>query len=515
MSLIDTIKEMGSIAVITIVFGVFLSVLIKSLPNHFGNQNYGMFFNLLIVLAGLQLFTIIYIGAKPYTNLYRDAGGNVPLQDNKNFFYYWWDWMYPGYGTKGIELDVFMYIAYLMVVILIILVVLNKVNNRGDFDSQDFKNPIAFGICLLEDNGYNIFLFGNIFMFLYISRFMMKGLNLLGSKEVSCPVGNVKSCFSEKEVSRYSNIIECNNKMAKINCPAAGQRHEQTLKGCPTVDNEYFESVFNYKLPLEIQKVDKSFKLVPDKDNPSYSELSGSCTNSINDFLKGFDADFFPPKKCGEEGSGYLDESSCPAGHFVFQSGQECMNPDLSTGYCTEQDCCNASAAGKVCTKNDVSGDGRAWVDVCLDAIPGYSGKSKVVNTPCTEAGCDTDTCCSFRQHCDFAKNHFDLACAANMVPKEDAEPCSSELCTPEECCTSASDSCYLNKDWASGASIQLSESSPEDVASKIAQVAKACVGKGTPEGCKDKKATTAWANKKYGIMAGAACAWGNNPPPP
>ena len=156
MSLIDTIKEMGSIAVITIVFGVFLSLLIKNLPNHFGNQNYSMFFNLLIVLAGLQLFTIIYIGAKPYTNLYRDAGGNVPLQDNKNFFYYWWDWMYPGYGTKGIELDVFMYIAYLMVVILIILVVLNKVNNRGDFDSQDFKNPIAFGICLLEDNGYSI-----------------------------------------------------------------------------------------------------------------------------------------------------------------------------------------------------------------------------------------------------------------------------------------------------------------------------------------------------------------------
>ena len=48
MSLIDTIKEMGSIAIITMVFGVFLSLLIKNLPNHFGNQNYDMYFNLLI-----------------------------------------------------------------------------------------------------------------------------------------------------------------------------------------------------------------------------------------------------------------------------------------------------------------------------------------------------------------------------------------------------------------------------------------------------------------------------------
>ena len=39
MSFIDTIKEMGSIAIITIVFGVFLSMVIKKLPNHFGNQN--------------------------------------------------------------------------------------------------------------------------------------------------------------------------------------------------------------------------------------------------------------------------------------------------------------------------------------------------------------------------------------------------------------------------------------------------------------------------------------------
>ena len=61
MSFIDTIKEMGSIAIITIVFGVFLSVLIKNLPNHFGNQNYSMFFNLLIVLAGLQLFNLVFL----------------------------------------------------------------------------------------------------------------------------------------------------------------------------------------------------------------------------------------------------------------------------------------------------------------------------------------------------------------------------------------------------------------------------------------------------------------------
>ena len=39
MSLIDTIKEMGSIAVITIVFGVFLSLLINCVVINFDNSS--------------------------------------------------------------------------------------------------------------------------------------------------------------------------------------------------------------------------------------------------------------------------------------------------------------------------------------------------------------------------------------------------------------------------------------------------------------------------------------------
>ena len=148
MSLIDTIKEMGSIAIITMVFGVFLSLLIKNLPNHFGNQNYDMYFNLLIILAGLQLFVIIYIGARPYINLYKDPSGTIPVQDDKDFFYYWWDWMYPGYGDRGIELDEPMFILYVIIVIVLILMVIIKLTGETTFVPDNFENPLSFNICL-------------------------------------------------------------------------------------------------------------------------------------------------------------------------------------------------------------------------------------------------------------------------------------------------------------------------------------------------------------------------------
>jgi len=338
MSLIDTIKEMGSIAIITMVFGVFLSLLIKNLPNHFGNQNYDMYFNLLIILAGLQLFVIIYIGTRPYINLYKDPSGKIPVQDDKDFFYYWWDWMYPGYGTKGIELDVFMYITYLIVIILVILVVLNKVNNKGDFDSQDFKNPLSFGICLLEDNGYNIFLLGNIFMFLYISRFMIKGLNLIGSKTVACPGNNMKSCFSQEEIELFSTIKECNDNMTEVEC----EKEEYPifkLDGCSTVENEFLKSVYDYKSPLKVIKDPDTNKFrLKNDNNKSYKELGSKCKKSINDLLLKMDASNFPPEKCGD--SEFNVESGCSAiTGSSFKSHNEnyyCQsNPCLSDECCT------------------------------------------------------------------------------------------------------------------------------------------------------------------------------------
>ena len=454
MSLIDTIKEMGSIAVITIVFGVFLSLLIKNLPNHFGNQNYGMFFNLLIVLAGLQLFTIIYIGAKPYNNLYRDPQSNTPVQDNKNFFYYWWDWMYPGYGTKGIELDVFMYIAYLMIIILIILIVLNKVNNKGDFDSQDFKNPIALGICFLEDNGYNIFLFGNIFMFMYISRFIIKGLNLLGSKEISCAAGNIKTCFSEEEVNTYSNIIECNNKMEPAKCPPVG-REPITLPGCPTVDDEYLKSVFDYKLPLIIKKEGTSFKLKQDDDNPSYSELPTECKSSIDTFLNGFKSDNFPPMKCGTEGSEYMSVADCdkkstdnpsPLSGHVFNDGKLCEG-----GNCTYQDCCGEPPAQQ-CKDSQWNNSASCEAATTPHGMaPNYVGET----TTCFGPECRSDECCHPNQKCND-QEVIDRYLVDQCKSKNDRwsynreGECKSQKCSPTECCKDNTPNlgCYVNPIW-------------------------------------------------------------------
>ena len=436
MSFIDTIKEMGSIAIITIVFGVFLSVLIKNLPNHFGNQNYSMFFNLLIVLAGLQLFTIIYIGAKPYTNLYRDPDGDVPLQDNKNFFYYWWDWMYPGYGTKGVELDVFMYIAYLMIIIIIILVVLNKVNNSGDFDSQDFKNPVALGICFLEDNGYNIFLFGNIFMFMYISRFVIKGLNLLGSKEISCATGNIKTCFSEDEVDTYSNIIECNNKMEPAKCPPSG-RDSITLPGCPTVYNEYLKSVFDYKLPLIIKKEGTSFKLKQDDDNPSYSELPTKCKSSIDTFLKEFKSDSFPSDKCGNPDTKFsnADVKQCE-GH-EDQPGEE-VGKGISYSFADGTQCAGKVCKFSECCKSPTNQDCPGSIykdDTGCSHSSGGNDYVTSTNPPekCIGHVCTVSECCSARASCGMFKEN----CPAGTQKQAMDKTCARDVCTPYECCQS------------------------------------------------------------------------------
>lgn len=359
--------------------------------------------------------------------------------------------MYPGYGTKGIELDVFMYIAYLMIIILIILIVLNKVNNKGDFDSQDFKNPIALGICFLEDNGYNIFLFGNIFMFMYISRFVIKGLNLLGSKEVSCPSGNKKTCLSEEEVDKYSNIIECNNKMEPVVCQD-DHRKPITLPGCPTVDDEYLKSVFDYKTPLNIVKEGDVFKLKDDdENNPSYSELSTDCRKSLNDFLGKFKSDNFPPDKCGspettfpkagaDQCEVHPDQPPGEHGHsldYRFHDGAQC-----NTQGCAFKDCCT-SPLGLTCQESIYNTEGP-----CDEDTPGTALKSQPL-PQCVGHACTAAECCAPRQNCTaYAGGCPDGA------QKNQGHLCSNDECKQQECCIPAGDCsptpvCSVNSDWA------------------------------------------------------------------
>ena len=124
MGFIDGLKDMGKTFIATCILGIILWIVIKRLPNHKGSQDYNMYFNLLLIFTILQLFHIFYTWVTPYINIYEDPYRQIIVQDNRDFLYYWWDWMYPGYGNRGVELDVYMFILYVIIVIVLILMVI-------------------------------------------------------------------------------------------------------------------------------------------------------------------------------------------------------------------------------------------------------------------------------------------------------------------------------------------------------------------------------------------------------
>ena len=164
MSFINSIKDIGRTGLAASIMGLILWMLIKRLPNHTTTQDFGMYFDLLIVLAVLQLFLIIYIGVTPYKNIYKDRDRKKIVEQKKDFLYDVWDWMYPGYGTRGIELDIFIYITYIIIILIMVLIIIIRLTDEGTLKPEKFENPISFGICFLEENGYTIFIYANIFM---------------------------------------------------------------------------------------------------------------------------------------------------------------------------------------------------------------------------------------------------------------------------------------------------------------------------------------------------------------
>lgn len=340
---------------------------------------------------------------------------------------------------------------------------------------------------------------------------MVKGLSLLGTKEVSCPVGNKKTCFSEEEVNTYSKIIDCNNKMEPAKCPPPGRPHI-TLPGCPTVDDEYLKPVYNYKLPLKINKVDKSFQLVQDEDNPSYSELGSDCKNSINKFLNGFKADNFPPMKCGTEGSEYMSAADCDkistenprhyTGH-VFNDGKLCEG-----GNCTYQDCCGEPPAQQC---KDSQWNNNASCSAASDGHwPNYAGFS----VGCAGPECVMHECCLPNRNCsdqEAADKYTDDQCIKVGGPNYTHYPegkCDGTECGPFDCCkdTSPNVGCYVDPEW-----IALDPGHDEDESERDDHNATATTW------CQNKHNEQACIGGKFGWKRANTlpCKWGTIATPP
>jgi len=285
MGFIDTLKDIGKTFMATSILGIILWMMIKRLPNHNVMEGYNMYFNLLIILAILQIFHIFYTWVTPYINIYEDAYQQKVVSDNKDFLYYWWDWMYPGYGNKGIELDVYMFILYVIIVIVLILIVIIRLTNESELNVENFENPLGLGICFLETHGYSIFLYGNIFMFLYISRFIMKGLSVLsGDKIKTCQGDNIQSCFRKNKIDSYPKLKECNDNLQKMVCKKDEKHPKLKLEGCDKLEDGHLKYTYdNGKLKIIVNEKSK-LQLDPEEHT---SELGDTCKKSINKLLDG------------------------------------------------------------------------------------------------------------------------------------------------------------------------------------------------------------------------------------
>lgn len=287
MGLINEMTGVGRTVTGTIILGIILWMLIKRLPNHNSKQDFGMYFDLLIVLGIVQLFFIIYISLTDYTSIFKkafDQDASSEVQEKKDLLYDIWDWMYPGHEEKGIKLDIFMFLLYIIIVIITILIILLRLTDEGELKVENFENPLSFGICFLKENGYTIFVYMNIFMFFYITRFIMKEINILSPDETKiCPESHRSNCFTSDEIANYSKITDCNNNLKELKCEDDNKSKPYILKGCEEIEPGHLKFVYNNQ-KLDIIYEDNKLNL----DNSNIVDLGLECSASINMLLNNF-----------------------------------------------------------------------------------------------------------------------------------------------------------------------------------------------------------------------------------
>lgn len=281
MTLMNEITGAGRTITGTIILGIILWMLIKRLPNHNTTQDFGMYFDLLIVLGFLQFFLIIYMSVTDYIPIYKDTYGKNEVQDKPDFLSdIIDDWFYI--IKPGIKIDIFMFLLYIIIVIITILIILLRLTDEGILKVENFKNPLAFGICFLEEHGYSIFVYMNIFMFFYITRFIMKEINILSpDEEKLCAEDHENSCFTEKQMGRYKKIKVCNDTFKELKCENDDTAKPYILEGCPEIEPGYLQASYDNESKLNINLIGNKLILDPSL----IPDLGYTCYKNIQELL--------------------------------------------------------------------------------------------------------------------------------------------------------------------------------------------------------------------------------------
>jgi len=280
MTLMNEISGAGRTITATIILGLILWMLIKRLPNHTTTQDFGMYFDLLIVLWVLQFFLIIYISVTDYIHIYKDAYGKREVHDKQDFLSDIIDDFYI--LEPGIKLDIFMFILYIIIVIITILIILLRLTDEGVLKVENFSNPLSFGICFLKENGYSIFVYMNIFMFFYITRFIMKEINILSpDEEKLCSGSYASSCFTEKQINQYKKIKVCNDTFKELKCENDDTAKPYILEGCAEIEPGYLQASYDNESKLNINLIGNKLILDPSL----IPDLGYTCSKNIQELL--------------------------------------------------------------------------------------------------------------------------------------------------------------------------------------------------------------------------------------
>ena len=173
-----------------------------------------------------------------------------------------------------------------------ILIIIIRLTDEGTLKPENFENPISFGICFLEENGYTIFIYANIFMFLYISRFIWNEIGILsGEKTTDCErLGMTSSCWSSEQINKFPAIIKCNDEMKELKCPEDPPIEKEPEKKWKLEDCKDFPGLGADHI-LDVGATGNNVILVNNSNiltlnDATVTKLGPACSDSVNKLLQ-------------------------------------------------------------------------------------------------------------------------------------------------------------------------------------------------------------------------------------